>query len=67
MSKTKIDDIGAKEIVKTLEKEYKKILKLMVKKMNIDYEISNYKFNARVSALIFNKNKDKILLFKIED
>ena len=35
--------------------------------MNIDFEKENYKFNARVSALIYNKNQDKILLFKIED
>ena len=35
--------------------------------MNIDFIKDNFKFNARVSALIFNKNKDKILLFKIED
>ena len=35
--------------------------------MNIDFIKDNFKFNARVSTLIFNKNKDKILVFKIED
>lgn len=35
--------------------------------MNIDFERDNYKFNARVSAIILNKEKNKILLFKIED
>lgn len=35
--------------------------------MNIDFEKDNYKFNARVSALILTENKDKVLLFKIED
>ena len=35
--------------------------------MNIDFIKYNYKFNARVSAIILNRSKDKILLFKIED
>lgn len=35
--------------------------------MNIDFKNGDYSFNARVSAIIFNKNKTKILLFKIED
>ena len=35
--------------------------------MNIDFEKDNYKFNARVSAIILNKDKSKILLFKVED
>lgn len=35
--------------------------------MNIDFEIDNYKFNARVSAIIFNKDKTKVLLFKVDD
>ena len=35
--------------------------------MNIDFTKNNYKFNARVSAIIFNESKDKILLFKIND
>lgn len=35
--------------------------------MNIDFEKDNYRFNARASAIILNKNKTKILLFKVED
>ncbi len=35
--------------------------------MNIDFEKDNYKFNARASAIILNKDKTKILLFKVED
>ena len=35
--------------------------------MNIDFEKNNYRFNARASAIILNKKKDKILLFKVED
>lgn len=35
--------------------------------MNIDFEKNNYKFNARASAIILNKDKTKILLFKVED
>lgn len=35
--------------------------------MNIDFEKDNYRFNARASAIIFNKEKNKILLFKVED
>lgn len=35
--------------------------------MNIDFERDNYRFNARASAIIFNKEKNKILLFKVED
>lgn len=35
--------------------------------MNLDFTKDNYRFNARVSALILNEKKDKILLFKIED
>ena len=35
--------------------------------MNIDFEKDNYRFNARVSAIIFNKDKSKLLLFKVED
>ena len=35
--------------------------------MNIKLKKNNYKFNARVFAIIFNESKDKILLFKIND
>ena len=35
--------------------------------MNLDFTKDNYRFNARVSAIILNKEKNKILLFKIED
>lgn len=35
--------------------------------MNIDFEKDNYRFNARASAIILNKEKNKILLFKVED
>jgi len=35
--------------------------------MNIDFEKNNYEFNARVSAIIYNKEKTKVLLFKVED
>lgn len=35
--------------------------------MDIDFTIDNNRFNARTSALIFNKDKTKVLLFKIND
>ena len=35
--------------------------------MNIDFEKDNYRFNARASAIILNEEKNKILLFKVED
>lgn len=35
--------------------------------MNIDFEKKDYRFNARVSAIILNSEKNKILLFKVED
>lgn len=35
--------------------------------MNLDYKIDNNRFNARVSAIIYNKDKTKILLFKMRD
>lgn len=35
--------------------------------MNIDFEKDNYRFNARASAVILNEEKNKILLFKVED
>ncbi len=33
--------------------------------MNIDFEIKGNRFNARVSAIILNENKTKVLLFKV--
>lgn len=35
--------------------------------MNLDFTKDDYRFNARVSAIILNKDKTKILLFKVED
>lgn len=35
--------------------------------MNLDYEINSNRFNARVSAIIYNKDRTKILLFKMRD
>ncbi len=35
--------------------------------MNLDFEIDNIRFNARVSAIIYSKDKTKVLLFKIID
>ena len=35
--------------------------------MNLDFEIDNIRFNARVSAIIYSKDKTKVLLFKIVD
>ncbi len=35
--------------------------------MNLDYEIINNRFNARVSSIIYNRDKTKILLFKMKD
>jgi len=35
--------------------------------MNVDFEINNTRINARVSAIIYNKDKTKVLLFKVED
>lgn len=34
--------------------------------MNLDYEINNNRFNSRVSAIIYNQDKSKVLLFKIK-
>ena len=34
--------------------------------MNIDFEKDDYRFNARASAIILNKDKNKVLLFKVE-
>ena len=35
--------------------------------MNLDFQKDNFRFNARVSAIIYNKDKMKVLLFKVED
>ena len=35
--------------------------------MNIDFIKDDYRFIARSSAIIFNKDKSKILLFKVDD
>ena len=35
--------------------------------MNLDFEKDNYRFNARASVIIFNTDKTKMLLFKVED
>lgn len=35
--------------------------------MDLEYKVGNNSFNARVSAIIYNKDKTKILLFKIDD
>lgn len=29
--------------------------------MNLDFEKENFRFNARVSAIIYNKEKNKVL------
>ena len=35
--------------------------------MNVNYINNNYQFNLRTSAIIFNKDKNKVLLFKVKD
>ena len=35
--------------------------------MDMDFEKDNYRFNARAAAIIYNNDKTKVLLFKIED
>jgi len=35
--------------------------------MDLDFQKDEFRFNARVSAIIYNKDKSKILLFKVED
>ena len=35
--------------------------------MNIEFEKNNNKFSARSSAIIYNSDKTKVLLFKVED
>ena len=34
--------------------------------MNLDFEKDDFRFNARVSAIIYNKEKDKVLIFKMD-
>lgn len=34
--------------------------------MNLDFIRENFRFNARASALIYNKEQNKVLLFKVE-
>ncbi|MBE6152789.1 MAG: NUDIX domain-containing protein [Firmicutes bacterium] len=35
--------------------------------MDLDFKLNNFRFNSRVSAIIYNKDKSKVLLFKVED
>jgi len=35
--------------------------------MDLDFKLNDFKFNARVSAIIYNFDKSKVLLFKVED
>jgi len=35
--------------------------------MNIDFKKDKFRFTTRASAIIYNKDKTKILLFKVED
>ena len=35
--------------------------------MNLDFCTDNYRFNARVSVIIYDKTKTKVLLFKVND
>lgn len=35
--------------------------------MNIDFTKDGFRFNSRSSAIIYNKDKTKVLLFKVED
>lgn len=35
--------------------------------MNIEFEKDNNRFSARTSAIIYNSDKTKVLLFKVED
>ena len=37
-----------------------------INNMNIDFKRDNYRFNLRASAVIFNKDLDKVLLFSVE-
>lgn len=34
--------------------------------MNIDYKRDNFRFNCRTSSVIYNKDKTKVLLFRVE-
>lgn len=35
--------------------------------MNLDFSNNNYRFNARASAIIYDKTKTKVLLFNVND
>lgn len=35
--------------------------------MDLDFSNENNRFNARVAAIIYNKDKTKVLLFKVDD
>ncbi len=35
--------------------------------MDLNFNLNDFRFNARVSAIIYNKDKTKVLLFKVED
>lgn len=35
--------------------------------MDLDFKNDKFRFNARVSAIIYNKDKTKVLLFKVND
>ena len=35
--------------------------------MNLDFKRDDFRFNARASAIIYNKDLSKVLLFKVED
>lgn len=35
--------------------------------MDLDFKLNDFRFNARVAAIIYNKDKTKVLLFKVED
>lgn len=35
--------------------------------MNLDFENNNYRFNARTSAIIYDKTKTMVLLYKVND
>ena len=35
--------------------------------MDLDFKLKDFSFNSRVSAIIYNNDKTKVLLFKVED
>ena len=35
--------------------------------MDLDFKKDNFRFNARTAAIIFNKDRTKILLYKVDD